>query len=75
MTNEELELYNKEVARLQRCIEKYERQIFKLKQISFTKNQMVTRFYRHAELSLREARHQIKHGHDLHKHYIDQKIP
>lgn len=70
MTKVEIAEYEKTIAQLQRCLEKYQRKIFKLKQPSFTNNQMVTRFYRNAETDIKDAMHNIKHGYELHKHYI-----
>lgn len=62
--------YEKTVSQLLRCLVKYERKLFKLKQKSFTNNEMVSRFYKCAELDLREAQNHIKHGYNLHTHYI-----
>ncbi len=62
--------YEKTMAQILRALEKYNRKIFKLKQNSFTNNQMVTRFYRHAEVDLKQAIEHLKNGYNLHTHHI-----
>lgn len=70
MTKAEFIEYENKVKMYTRNIERYKRKLFELKQISFTNNQMISRFYKHAEIDLQDAIEHIKHGFELHEHYI-----
>lgn len=66
MNKIELAEYDKTIAQLMRCLAKYERKLFKLKQLNFNNSTMVRNFYRHAESDLKSAQHNIKHAYHLH---------
>jgi hypothetical protein len=54
MNKVELAEYDKTVGQFMRCLAKYERKLFKLKQLNFNNSTMVRNFYRHAESDSKE---------------------
>lgn len=69
--DQELEQYQTAMELLTDNLKECNKILANLKQRSFTNSQMVSRFYRHAEVEIITAIEHLDNGFNLHKHLIE----